>query len=797
MNNIDGMQIYSKTVKKRKLGLVLIFFFISGFFFNNSYGGEEDFSTESDKIFKDVSKEKLFEPLGEFAVMIPVFFWEIVDPVLEDKDGKKVFILNPGETYHAKASITHPDGKKDDVGCDKYFTLTLYVQDVKKAKPAIPVKKLPECTISHGKITIDISFTLKAPLGENVMIFQLKDKDNKIIIALTKEVPFTLIDPKPPIVIPINTPPTCSILAPSTGKIGRDLSFIAKCKDKEGFIKDYVWYFDYDKSTKYGSTITHSFGFAGKFTVKFTAFDDEGASRSYYHEVLIPDPSPRVKPVAVVKGSTTAKVGEDVPFDGSSSYDPKRIVIYHWDLGDGTKRTGHFITYNYPTPGTYPVTLTVEDKDGLIGISEPHYITISGFDPPVASFICTPLSGKVGTTVTCDASSSYDIDGDIVEYHWSFGDGDTRRGNVVSNHYNEAGAFTIRLTVADTDKLSSFKEVEVSIFDSIDPVSRFNCNPDSGKVGITVTCDASSSYDTDGKIAGYHWDFGDGSTKTGDKIESHIYRSTGNFRVSLTVTDTDLKSNTSYNTVSISDIPKDIPIAILDCSSDSGKIGITVTCNAGDSYDPDGGIITNYFWNIGDGNTKNSRITQQYDQEGNFEITLQVKDDEGQSSNLVSHIVEISSLIPPQPDGRCTIDTEKNLLSCDGRDSRDPDGTILEYEWKIAGGRVINSDPVFTIPYSGPDDISFELTVTDNDRQSRSMISTPGIIVPQTYDYTPAAVVGTVVAAGGGGAYYFLKLKPSTPQQPQTQSEPDQTIQKEPKTDINIKIETGFEKDDE
>jgi PKD repeat protein len=55
-------------------------------------------------------------------------------------------------------------------------------------------------------------------------------------------------------------------------------------------------------------------------------------------------------------------------------------------------------------------------------------------------------------------------------------------------------------------------------------------------VGTAVAFDAGASYDLDGTITAYQWDFGDGTTATGPTT-SHVYASHGTYPVSLTVTD--------------------------------------------------------------------------------------------------------------------------------------------------------------------------------------------------------------------------------------------------------------------
>ena len=59
-----------------------------------------------------------------------------------------------------------------------------------------------------------------------------------------------------------------------------------------------------------------------------------------------------------------------------------------------------------------------------------------------------------------------------------------------------------------------------------------------------VDFDGSKSYDTDGSIVTYSWDFGDGETATGVRI-AHTYSSPGTYRVKLLVAD---ESGTIRNT---------------------------------------------------------------------------------------------------------------------------------------------------------------------------------------------------------------------------------------------------------
>jgi subtilisin family serine protease/PKD repeat protein len=58
-------------------------------------------------------------------------------------------------------------------------------------------------------------------------------------------------------------------------------------------------------------------------------------------------------------------------------------------------------------------------------------------------------------------------------------------------------------------------------------------------VGEAVTFNASASYDPDGAIVGYVWDFGDGTMQHGDAVVSHVYAKGGTYTVSCTAIDND------------------------------------------------------------------------------------------------------------------------------------------------------------------------------------------------------------------------------------------------------------------
>ena len=85
--------------------------------------------------------------------------------------------------------------------------------------------------------------------------------------------------------------------------------------------------------------------------------------------------------------------------------------------------------------------------------------------PPVASFTATPQSGTAPLQVSFDGSASFDPDGTIASYAWSFGDGNTASGVVTSHTFTNAGEITVRLTVTDNRGATDAAERVVEVLD--------------------------------------------------------------------------------------------------------------------------------------------------------------------------------------------------------------------------------------------------------------------------------------------------------------------------------------------
>ncbi len=248
--------------------------------------------------------------------------------------------------------------------------------------------------------------------------------------------------------------------------------------------------------------------------------------------------------------------------DGTLSFDRPvgvgRITEYTWSWGDGTaSSTGSRVTHTYARAGSFTLTLTVRDDENrtnslsrTILIQAPGGGTGDGENqPPVASLVVTPGRGFAGVTAfTFNASGSTDPDGDRTRlvYTWSFGDGSSANGSVVTHIYqapNPTG-YLVRLQVRDEDNATTEATHTVMVDDPTGnrpPVAAIATGVRRGTAPLSLSFDGRNSFDPDGDELSFRWEFknADGAlidTLIGATV-TRTFNSTGSFSVELVVSD--------------------------------------------------------------------------------------------------------------------------------------------------------------------------------------------------------------------------------------------------------------------
>jgi len=389
-------------------------------------------------------------------------------------------------------------------------------------------------------------------------------------VTLTVTDDFGAIDTKTATKMVKNRPPIASLMGYVESCDKEEIATFdaSPSYDPDGTIVEYFWDFG-DGNTATGIKVSNTYSESGVYTVTLTVTDDDGATDTIATSKMVRNQSP----IAIfTESAETVYINEMITFNAAESHDPDgTIVAYFWDFGDGSTATGISVSHDYSNNGFYLVKLTVTDNEGATASAHATKIVMNR--PPVASFTETAKIVNTGETISFDASESSDPDGTIVSYSWDFGDGAEGTGVSVQHAYSQDGEYTVTLTVTDddgaTDTTSATKTV-LKIVLNQGPIASFTESAETVSSGESIHFDASDSYDPDGYIVSYSWDFGDGNTATG-VTSDHAYSEDGNYTVTLTVTDDDGASASLVATKIVKTEKTALPLAVLSV------IGLGVT----------------------------------------------------------------------------------------------------------------------------------------------------------------------------------------------------------------------------
>jgi chitodextrinase len=219
--------------------------------------------------------------------------------------------------------------------------------------------------------------------------------------------------------------------------------------------------------------------------------------------------------------------------------------------------------YTWEAPGTYLVKVKARDTIGKeSNWSQPLSVNMTNRAPDEPS-LPSPQNGATQVQIHPTLHwSSNDLDGDIVTYDIYFGL-NTSPSRIISgqsdtsfspNALQYQTTYYWRIVAKDTfnanttSMLWSFQTVASdggnpgtngpTDEQNLPPVANGSASEKSGLVGALLMFNGSLSFDPDGYLTNWSWEYGDGTTGTGEKT-SHNYLIAGRYTVTLTVTDND------------------------------------------------------------------------------------------------------------------------------------------------------------------------------------------------------------------------------------------------------------------
>ncbi len=535
-----------------------------------------------------------------------------------------------------------------------------------------------------------------------------------------------------------NRAPTARFTAPAQVVRGRLATFDASTSsDPDGSVVSWRWTFGTLVETVDTPTFAWSFVDHGLAEVSLIAVDDDGAASAPFPltvEVLAP-------PTAVIEGPTTAVVGDEIELDGSGSTDPDgTIVAWDWDFGDGGRSSAPAPTRTF-AEGTYDVTLTVTDDDGLTASTSVEIsVTAAPNEPPVAVIDVANTRVDTGENVLLFAGSSFDPDGVISSYRWDFGDGATATGPDAGHAWDDDGIYTVTLTVTDGFGATDSDTVDVTVRNRA-PIAAISA-PVAVGVGESAAISGAASVDEDGRVVAWRWDLGDGTVTDGAiPTVNHTWTTAGTYTVTLVVTDDDgLESTPTTRTVAV----RTEPIARIDAPP-TAFVDDDVTFDGTGSVDPDGSIVA-WRWSFPDGTTATGpTTTRAFATPGARDVVLRVTDDDGLIDET-THRVTVAARVNEAPIAVASADPTTVLTGVDVRlsseGSRDPDGTLVGWDWDFGDGTT-SSFPTPTHAWADDGVWEVTLTVTDDEgaRASTSVEVTVNNRPPTPVLFGPSSVL--------------------------------------------------------
>lgn len=199
--------------------------------------------------------------------------------------------------------------------------------------------------------------------------------------------------------------------------------------------------------------------------------------------------------------------------------------------------------------------------DGVNGTSQPGSPGVAGNPGGAGVVVLATAAGAPtavaggpycmtpGVPVQFDGTASSDPDGQPLTFAWTFGDTGTGTGPTPTHTYQQAGIYTVVLTVTDPDQLSGSDQTIAR--SNLPPVSNPG-GPYTGNVNLPVQFDGTASSDPEGEPLSFIWHFEDGQPDSNLRQPTYTFTAAGTYPITLRIIDSCGASDVDVATATIS-----------------------------------------------------------------------------------------------------------------------------------------------------------------------------------------------------------------------------------------------------
>ncbi len=387
--------------------------------------------------------------------------------------------------------------------------------------------------------------------------------------------------------VDINPLPTANFAHTGPSCLNDTVYFSNLSSSPNGLIETWVWDFGDGNEITINApdnpNVEHMYTNEGTFDVVLTVTDAEGCENNVTKQVVIVS-----SPIADFNWEAGC-LNEPVQFtDISSTNGGPDIGEWEWYFGDpasGTNNTSNLPnpTHVFSTDSTFTVTLIIHNTMGCTDTVE-HEIVITPL--PDVDFTIESDTICLGSLAQFTGISN----SEIATWYWQFGDGGTSIEQNPGYGYQQAGTYTVTLTVTDVSGCENSTSQEVHV--NYAPEALFSY--DNACLGDSTSF-TDLSFTNIGYINNWSWDFGDGNTST-DPDPVHTYTTNDTYYVTLVVWDNSGCSDSITLPVQVFDVP--VPAFNFAQACDPpGQVNFFNESVMGSDNSP----ITGYEWHLDDG----------------------------------------------------------------------------------------------------------------------------------------------------------------------------------------------------
>ncbi|MDC1174950.1 PKD domain-containing protein, partial [Bacteriovoracaceae bacterium] len=407
-----------------------------------------------------------------------------------------------------------------------------------------------------------------------------------------------------------------------------------------GDLISFQWDFG-DGSQGFGEEATHFYE-PGVYLVKLTVTDQMGMRDSQTQRVVITEPGPSTLVGGDCWAEDTFGMCFAIALDDFEELTTMSIdwgdgAVDEFDASDSEKWYEIEEGHQYASQGDYNVVVTANTLRGQSVTFETTIDTSGGggAQAPIADFYCYQNE----LVVEC-FNNSFDPDGFITTASLNMGDGtsyDAMSGYIV-HEYQDAGEYTITLSVIDNENLESQSSQLVNVIGGVNilPLVTFSCEQN----GLELSC-TDTSVDTDGSIVERAWVV-NGEVVSNGSVLTYSALEKGQFIVELSVTDNEGGMSTDSKAFFLSDDPSDVLVAKVICNEVSTLI---LSCHHQESS---GNVLLSKWIINGELLFENTDVVLlKYSEDIDLNIKVELSNDFTSASSTIDYSLKYLS---PNPD---------------------------------------------------------------------------------------------------------------------------------------------------